>query len=328
MKRRSYLATALICVSPLGRGAIPASPASAGNYPDRPIKLVVGYTPGGGNDIVARLLANAVGPIIHGVFIVENRPGAATNIAASYVARSAPDGYTLSLSAAALAINPSLYKTLDYDPLKDFEPVALAAEAPNLLLVHPKLPVNSVADLIAYGRKNAGKLNFSSAGSGTTQHLAGELFKLRCGFDATHIPFKGSAPALTAVISGDVDFSFVNIPSGKEFVDSRQVRAFAVTSAGRFGAVPEIPTMAEAGVQGMEVSTWFSIVAPAATPRPIIELLNKAINQAMAQPDLKKRFEDLGMAPRTGTPEFFKQYLADEIDRWRVVVQQSHASVD
>ncbi len=326
MDRRSCLATALLLAPPLARNAF-AAPGD--NYPgDRPIKLVVGYAPGGGNDIAARLLANAIGPALKGTFVVENKAGAGTNIGASYVAHSPPDGYTLSLSSTALAVNKSLYKKLDYDPQKDFEPIALAGEAPNLLLVNPKLPVNSVQEFIAYAKKNPGKLNFTSAGTGSTQHLSGELFKIKCGIEATHVPYKGSAPALAAVISGEGDFSFVNIPSSKQFLEGKQLKALAITSAKRFAAVPDIPTMAEAGVQGMEVATWYSILAPAGTPRPIIDKLNKAINQAVEGAELKKRFIDEGIAPLTGTPEFFKKFLADEITRWKVVVEQSHATAD
>lgn len=327
MKFRFLLQAALFGVS-LAAGAAQAQSSAADKYPDHPIKLVVGYAPGGGNDVAARLMAKELSSILHGSIVVENRPGAGTNIAASYVARAPADGYTLSLSSTALAVNVSLYPKLDYDAVKDFEPVAIFAEAPNLLLVNPKLPVNSVKDLIEYGKKHPGKLNFSSAGSGSTQHLAGELFKIKGGFEATHIPYKGSAPALTAVIGGEADFTFINIPSSKQLIESGQLKALAITSAKRFPAVPKIPTMAEAGVEGMEVATWYSIVAPAGTPRPIVDKLNKAINQAMAQPELRKQFEDLGMAPMNESPEFFKKFLADEIARWRVIVQQSHATVN
>ncbi|MFC4273883.1 tripartite tricarboxylate transporter substrate binding protein [Achromobacter aloeverae] len=321
------LATAFLGIS-LISGAACAQSKAADNYPDHPIKIVVGYTPGGGNDVAARLLAKELASILHGNIVVENRPGAGTNIGAAYVARSAPDGYTLSLSSTALAVNKTLYRHLDYDAVKDFEPVALFAEAPNLLLINPKLPVKSVSEFIAYAKKHPGKLNFSSAGSGSTQHLSGELFKLKTGIEATHVPYKGSAPALTAVISGEADFSFINIPSSKQLIESGQIRALAITAAKRFPAVPDIPTMAEQGVTGMEVATWYSIVAPAGTPTPIIDKLNKAINQAMKEPELRQRFIDLGMAPMAESPAFFKKYLADEIERWRVIVQQSHASVD
>ena len=322
---RSIAAGVLGCLASVGV-ACAASPAA--NYPDHPIKLVVGYAPGGGNDISARLLAKAISPILHESIVVENRPGAGTNIAASYVARSAPDGYTLSLSSTALAINVSLYPHLDYDAVKDFEPVALFAEAPDLLVVNPKLGINSVHELIAYGKAHPGKLNFSSAGIGSTQHLAGELFKLKGGFEATHVPYKGSAPALAAVIGGQAAFSFLNIPSAKQLVESGKVKALAITAAKRFPAVPNVPTMAQQGIKGMEVATWYSIVAPAGTPRAIVDKLNKAINKAMEEPDLRKHFVDLGMAPITESPEYFKKYLASEIARWREIVKQSHATVN
>jgi len=320
-------ASAVLGLSLLSSAAC-AQTSAADKYPDHPIKLVVGYTPGGGNDVAARLLAKELASILHGNIVVENRPGAGTNIGAAYVARSAPDGYTLSLSSTALAVNKTLYKKLDYDAVKDFDPVAIFAEAPNLLLINPKLPVKSVSEFIAYAKKHPGKLNFSSAGSGSTQHLSGELFKKLTGIEATHVPYKGSAPALTAVISGEADFSFINIPSSKQLIESGQIRALAITASKRFPAVPDIPTMAEQGVKGMEVGTWYSIVAPAGTPKPIIDKLNKAINKAMEEPELRQRFIDLGMAPMAESPEFFKKYLADEIERWRLIVEESHASVD
>lgn len=326
MKSLRSLAAGLFSLS-IVAGAAHAAP-SVGNYPDHPIKLVVGYEPGGGNDIAARLLAKRLSSILNQSIVVENRPGAGTNIASSYVARSAPDGYTLSLASTALAVNGSLYKKLDYDAVKDFAPVALFAEAPNLLVINPKLPVNSVNDLIDYGKKHPGRLNFSSSGSGSSQHLSGELFKVKGGFQATHIPYKGSAPALTAVISGEADFSFLNIPSAKQLIESGQVKALAITSAKRFSAVPNVPTMQEQGQKGMEVGTWYSIVVPAGTPQPIIEKLNTAINQAVNEPELRKRFEDLGIAPVAESPAYFKKFLASEIVRWREIVEQSHATIN
>jgi tripartite-type tricarboxylate transporter receptor subunit TctC len=327
MKSLSSIAAILLGLS-LTAGSAHAQSSAVANYPDHPIKLVVGYAPGGGNDVAARLIAKELTPILHQTIIVENRPGAGTNIGASFVARSAPDGYTLTLSSTALAVNVSLYPKLDYDAVKDFEPIAIFAEAPNLLLVNPKLPVKTVADLVAYGKAHPGKLNFSSAGSGSTQHLAGELFKTKAGITATHVPYKGSAPSLTAVISGEADFTFVNIPSSKQLIESGQVKALAITSSKRFAAVPNIPTMAEAGIQGMDVATWYSILAPAGTPRPIIEKLNKAVNQAVSKPEFRKQLEDLGTAPMTESPEYFKKFLAEEIVRWREIVQQSHATVN
>jgi tripartite-type tricarboxylate transporter receptor subunit TctC len=324
MKFGAFLAYAL-CT--LAVTAAPAQSQSASDYPNHPIKIVVGYEPGGGNDIAARLLAKQLTGVLHQSIVVENRPGAGTNIGASYVARSAPDGYTLSLSSTALAVNISLYPKLDYDPVKDFAPVAIFAEAPNLLIISNKLPVNSVQEFIAYAKAHPGKLNFSSAGSGSTQHLTAELFKTVAGFEATHVPYKGSAPSLAAVISGEVDFTFVNIPSSKQLIASGKVKALAITASKRFPAVPDIPTMAEAGVKGMEAATWYSIVAPAKTPPAIVAKLNKAINQVVSQPDFQQTLIDMGTQPIVGSPEFFKKYLADEIARWNKIVKQSGASI-
>jgi tripartite-type tricarboxylate transporter receptor subunit TctC len=326
MKPLSSLAAALLAVSLVG-GAPAQAQSPTDKYPDRPIKLVVGYAPGGGNDIAARLIAKELTEILGQSIVVENRPGAGTNIGASYVARSAPDGYTLSLSSTALAVNVSLYPKLDYDPVKDFAPVAIFAQAPNLLIVSNKLPVSSVKELVAYAKKNPGKLNFSSAGSGSTQQLAAELFKTKAGITAMHVPYKGSAPSLNAVISGEADFTFVNIPSSKQLVDSGQVKALAITADKRFPAVPNIPTMEEAGIPGMDVSTWYSILAPAGTPPAIISKLNAAVNQAVERPAFNKVLEDMGTAPMTATPEYFQKFLAEEIVRWREIVRQSNASV-
>jgi tripartite-type tricarboxylate transporter receptor subunit TctC len=326
MKPLSSLAAALLAVSLVG-GAPAQAQSPTDKYPDRPIKLVVGYAPGGGNDIAARLIAKELTEILGQSIVVENRPGAGTNIGASYVARSAPDGYTLSLSSTALAVNVSLYPKLDYDPVKDFAPVAIFAKAPNLLIVSNKLPVSSVKELVAYAKKNPGKLNFSSAGSGSTQQLAAELFKTKAGITAMHVPYKGSAPSLNAVISGEADFTFVNIPSSKQLVDSGQVKALAITADKRFPAVPNIPTMEEAGIPGMDVSTWYSILAPAGTPPAIISKLNAAVNQAVERPAFNKVLEDMGTAPMTATPEYFQKFLAEEIVRWREIVRQSNASV-
>ncbi|ANN78034.1 tripartite tricarboxylate transporter substrate binding protein [Bordetella flabilis] len=326
MNPLSSLAAALLAVSLVG-GAPAQAQSPTDKYPDHPIKLVVGYAPGGGNDIAARLIAKELTEILGQSIVVENRPGAGTNIGASYVARSAPDGYTLSLSSTALAVNVSLYPKLDYDPVKDFAPVAIFAKAPNLLIVSNKLPVSSVKELVAYAKKNPGKLNFSSAGSGSTQQLAAELFKTKAGITAMHVPYKGSAPSLNAVIGGEADFTFVNIPSSKQLVDSGQVKALAITADKRFPAVPNVPTMEEAGIPGMDVATWYSILAPAGTPPAIINKLNAAVNQAVERPAFRKVLEDMGTAPMTATPEYFQKFLAEEIVRWREIVRQSNASV-
>jgi tripartite-type tricarboxylate transporter receptor subunit TctC len=323
----SFAATVLGASLIASASAQTPSAAAIAAYPDHAIKLVVGYAPGGGNDIAARLIAKELSAVMHQSVVVENRPGAGTNIGASYVARAPADGYTLSLSSTALAVNITLYPKLDYDPVKDFAPVAIFAKAPNLLIVSNKLPVNSVAELVAYAKKNPGKLNFSSSGSGSTQHLAGELFNTKAGITTTHIPYKGSAPSLTAVIAGQADFTFINIPSSKQLIESGQVKALAITSDKRSPIVPNVPTMEEAGIPGMDVATWYSILAPAGTPKEIVNKLNAAINKAVESPEFRKTLEDLGTDPMTATPEFFAKFLDEEIVRWRQIIKQSGASV-
>lgn len=294
---------------------------AAAHYPDHTIRLVVGYPPGGGADIMARLLQKPLSTALGQSVIIENRPGAGQNIADSYVARATPDGYTLLLSSSALAVNPSLFPKLSENPLTAFEPVALFAESPNLLVVNPKLPVDSVASLIAYEKKRPDGGNFSSSGNGSTQHLSGELFKLKTGIKATHVPYKGSAPSLAAVIGGDVDFSFVNIPSAKPLVLQHQLKAFAVTSAHRSPLLPDVPTMAEAGVPGMEVAAWYGVLAPAGTPAPIVAKLNAVIVHAVGSEPLKSQLVNLGSDPVTRTPAEFRQYLAADTQRWAQIIK-------
>jgi tripartite-type tricarboxylate transporter receptor subunit TctC len=260
--------------------------------------------------------------------VVENRPGAGTNIGATYVARSAPDGYTLSLSSTALAINISLYPKLEYDPVRDFSPIAVFAIAPNLLIINPAVPAKTVPELIAYAKQNPGKVNYSSSGVGSTQHLAGELFNLKTGISALHIPYKGSAPSLSAVMGGEAAFTFVNIPSSKQLIASGKVKALAITNPKRFAVVPDIPTMAEQGIQDMNLATWYSILAPAGTPKPIIDKLNQAINQAVKSPEFNQKLQDEGTEPLIETPEFFQKFLADEITRWREIVRVSKATAN
>jgi tripartite-type tricarboxylate transporter receptor subunit TctC len=323
-----YLSSLAAVVFGASLASVACAQSATANYPDHAIKLVVGYAPGGGNDIAARLIAKELSAVLKQSVVVENRPGAGTNIGASYVARAAPDGYTLSLASSALAVNVTLYPKLDYDAVKDFAPIAIFAKAPNLLLVRKTLDVNSVKDLVAYAKKNPNKLNYSSSGSGSSQHLAAELFKTKAGITAAHIPYKGSAPALTAVLGGQADFTFINIPSSKQLIESGQVKALAITSDKRSPTVPNIPTMAEAGISDMDVATWYSILAPAGTPPEIVNKLNAAINQVASAPAFAKTMEELGTEPMSGSPEYFAKFLAEEIVRWREIIQQSHATVD
>ena len=305
-----------------------AFPGAAQNYPSRPLRLIVGFAPGGGVDINARMLAPKLSEYLGQQVVVENVPGAGTNIANERVAKAAPDGYTLLINTAAVAINMSLYRNLPFDTLRDFAPVSLFSQSPNVLVVNAKLPVTSVKDLVALARSSPGKLNYSSAGVGTTQHLAAELFKLRTGTFIVHIPYKGTAPSMTALIAGEVDLSFANIPSIQGHLKSGRLRALAATAARRDPQLPEVPTMKEAGVEGVEVVVWYGVLAPAATPRDIVHKLAEGIQRATRDADVRKRMLEQGAEPVGSTPEEFTKLLREEVARWAEVVKISGARAE
>ena len=305
-----------------------ASTAFAQAYPSKPIRLVVGFTPGGGVDINARLLAPKLAEDFGQQVIVENRPGAGTNIANELVARAAPDGYTLLINTAAVAINMSLYKKVGYDALRDFAPLSLFSMSPNILVVHVSVPAKNVKELIALARSRPGELNFSSAGAGTTQHLAGELFNLRAGTKMVHVPYRGSAPSLTALISGEVELTYANIPAISAHVKAGRLRPLANLGPKRSDQLPAVPTMSEAGIKGVEVVVWYGVLAPAATPRDIVAKLADAIARAARAPDTSQRLQDLGAEPVGNTPEEFGKLLREEVARWAEVVKVSGARAD
>ena len=296
--------------------------AAAEKYPDRPIRMVVGYAPGGGTDIMARALAKDLSEKLNESIVVENRPGAAQNIASAYVARATPDGYTLQLASSAFSVSISLYPKLDYDPIKDFAPVARFAESPNVLVVRKASPFKTVADLVAYGKANPGKLNYSSSGAGSTQHLSGELLQTEAGIKAMHIPYKGTGPSVLAVLSGEVDFSFMNIPSAEPSLKSGEMRALGITSEGRSSLLPDVPTMREAGVD-METATWYALLAPAGTPQAIVEKLNKAVNEVGEEEGFKKQLAILGATQVSGSTEQFKDFLEADVAHWAKVIEEA-----
>jgi len=302
--------------------------AQAPKFPAKPIRMVVGYAPGGGSDIMGRLMAQQITEALGQQVIVENRPGAAQNVAAELVAKSPADGYTLFLSSAALGINVSLYSKINYDPIKDFAPVAVFATSPNLLVVHPSFPARSVKEFVAVAKKNPGKLNFSSSGSGSTQHLSGELLKLKIGVDMTHIPYKGSAPSMTALASGEVDFSFNNIPAAQPLMTPGRIRALGITSAKRSPLLPELPTLIEGGLPGFITQTWYGVLAPAGTPGAVINTLNAVVVKAIQKDDFRARIAQTGADTITETPEYFRKMLKEEIDRWAIVVKASKAKAE
>jgi tripartite-type tricarboxylate transporter receptor subunit TctC len=317
------LSRLLVAIS-LACGA-PASLAQA--YPVKPIHLIVGFTPSGGVDINARLLAPKLTEYLGQQVIVENRPGAGTNIANELVAKSPPDGYTLLVNTAAVAINLSLYKKVPFEA-RDFAPISILSMSPNILVVHTSVPVKSAKELIALAKSRPGQLNYSSSGSGTTQHLSGELFALKTGIKMTHVPYRGTAPSLTALISGEVELSFANIPAISAHVKAGRLRPLANTGPKRSPQLPQVPTMKEAGVSGVEVVVWYGIFAPAATPRDVVGKLGDAIARAARAPDMQQRLQDLGAEPVGNTPEEFSRLFREEVTRWAEVVKVSGARAD
>ena len=297
----------------------------AASYPSKPVRAIVGYAPGGGSDIMGRIMALELSKAFGQQMIIENRAGAAQNVAAELIARSPADGYTLFMSSAALGINISLYPKINYHPIKDFAPAALFAISPNLLITHPSLPVKTVKEFIAFAKQNPGKLNYSTSGSGSTQHLSGEMLKVMAGIGITHVPYRGSAPSMTALLSGEVEFSFNNIPASINYIQSNRLRAIAITSAKRSPLLPALPTMAEAGVPKFETATWYGLLAPAATPRDIVMKINQAVNTIVRTPEINKRLAQLGSDPVIETPEYFANFLKSEIERWAPVVKASGA---
>ncbi len=311
-----------LVLAPLAGAQVPA-------YPTKPIRLVVPFPPGGATDILARAVAQKLTEAWGQQVIVDNRPGAGGNIGSELVAKAAPDGYTLEMGTVGThAINASLYAKMPYDHVKDFVPVILVAGVPNVLVVHPSVPVNSVAELIAYAKANPGKLNFASSGSGTSIHLSGELFKVMAGVQMTHVPYKGSAPAMQDLLGGQVQLMFDNLPPSLPQIKAGKLKALAVTSVTRAPALPDTPTVAEAGLPGFEASSWFGVLAPAGTPPAIVAKLNAEIAKWLATPEAKEKMLALGANAVGGPPEDFAKHIAVETAKWAKVVKESGAKVD
>jgi tripartite-type tricarboxylate transporter receptor subunit TctC len=305
-------------------GALAAEP-----YPSKPIKLIVPFPAGGTTDLVARTVGQEMTKTWGQQVVVENRPGAGGNIGSEAAAKSPADGYTLLMGTVGThGINPSLYKKLPYDAVKDFAPITLATSGPNILVVHPSLPAKSVKELIAYAKANPGKLNFASSGNGTSIHLCGELFKTKTGVQMTHVPYKGSAPALTDLIGGQVQLMFDNMPSAWPHVKTGKLRALAVTTAKRSQTAPDLPTIAESGVPGFDATSWFGLLAPAGTPKEIVTKLNKEAVRILKMPEVKERLLAQGAEPVGNSPEQFAAHIKAEIEKWRKVVEASGAQVD
>jgi len=287
----------------------------------------IGYPPGGSTDITARLIGNYLSEKLHQQFIVENKAGAGNNIGTEFVINSPPDGYTVYLVNPANAINASLYKKLNFNFIRDMAPVGGVMRVPNVMVVHPAVPAKTVTEFIQYAKANSGKINMASSGNGTSVHLSGELFMALTGVKMTHVPYRGSNPALTDMISGQCQVMFDNMPSSLPHIKAGKLRALAVTTEQRAAALPDVPTLAET-VKGYEASAWFGMGAPAKTPKDVIAILNKGINEALADPKMKPRFDDLGGAPMGGSPEDFGKIIVAETEKWKKVVEFSGATVE
>ena len=320
--RRLLVGASAACVfasMAMGTGAAWADDA----FPSRPIKIIVGYAPGGTTDIVARTIAPKLSAHLGQSVVVENRPGAGGNLGAELAARAEPDGYTLQMGTAGnMTVNPSIYANMKVDPVRDFEPISLIAAVPNIMVVNPSVPAKSVAEFIAWAKERPGKVFFASSGIGNTPHVTGELFNLTTGLSLVHVPYKGSAPALTELIGGQgVHVMFDNMPSAIGHVRSGALRALASTTAKRSAALPDLPTLQEAGLKDFDVRAWFGLFAPAKTPRPIIEKLHAAILAALKDPTTRKNLEAQGAEVVGNSPEEFGRIVETEGKRWAEVVK-------
>lgn len=297
-------------------------------WPTKPVKLVVGYAAGGATDVLARLVAVKLADQLGQPVVVDNRAGANSNLGAEFVARAPADGYTLYVLTIANTINATLYPKLAYDPVKDFEPIGLIAKIPNILVVNPKLPIRNVAEYVRYAKESKDGISFASSGSGSSVHLSGEMFKAQAKAKMLHVPYRGSSPAVTDLLGGQVQSMFDNAPSALPHVQAGRLRAIAVTSAERSPLLPDVPTLAESGFPGLEVQSWFALAAPAGTPRAVVEKLNSALNKLLAAPDVRQRLRELAATPGERTPEQMRTFVADEVKRWHAVVKDSGAKAE
>jgi tripartite-type tricarboxylate transporter receptor subunit TctC len=323
LSRRKFLHLAV------GAAALPAAMhfAWGQSYPSRPVRIVVGTSAGGGIDIAARLIAQALSERLGQQFYVENRVGAGTNVGAELVVRAPPDGHTLLLVSAANAINATLYEKLNFNFIRDIAPVASITRVPQVMEVNPSVPVGTVPELIAYAKTNPGKLNMASAGIGSVQQVGGELFKMMCGIDMLHVPYKGAGPALVDLLGGQVQVMFDTMPGSIQQIRTGTLRALAVTTAFRSEALPELPTVGEF-VPGYESSQWYGLGAPRTTPAEVVDRLNKEVNGALADPKFRMRLAEIGGAPLAGSPADFGKLIVEDTEKWAKVIKFSGAKVE
>jgi tripartite-type tricarboxylate transporter receptor subunit TctC len=297
-------------------------------WPSKPIRFILPFPPGGGTDILGRIVSERLAARLGQPVVIENRGGAGGNLGAEAAAKSAPDGYTIVLVAPSLAISPSLYSKLNYDPVKDFAPISLVATVPNVMITHPSVPARTLQEFIALAKSKPGGMNFGSGGNGTSNHLAGELFNIVAGVKLVHVPYKGVNLAMNDVLSGEVHLVVIGIPAAAPHIKAGKLRALALIAPQRSPALPEVPTVAEAGLRDFEVTTWYGILAPAGAPRPVIARLNAEIVRTMHAPELRDRLAAMGTDPATSTPEEFADLIEREIAKWGKVVREAGLKAD
>jgi tripartite-type tricarboxylate transporter receptor subunit TctC len=322
--RTLWIQTALI----VALGALHAGEAGAQTYPDRPVRLVVPYAPGGGADIHARLVAAHLATALGQQVLVENRPGAGSNLGTEHVARSAPDGYTLLVSSTATAVNQSMYRKLPFNVLKDFDSVSVLATVPLVVAVHPSVPAQTIPELVALAKSKPGVLNYASGGVGTANHLGGELFKLLAGVDIAHVAYKGGGPAINDLLAGHVQLLFGTVSSTYPLVKAGRLKGLATTGPKRSSAAPDLPTVIEAGLPGYEVTAWYGVLAPTGTPRPILERLAREIDRIVQLPDIQTAFQKQGSEAVGGTTEVASRFLHREVETWEKVVKASNMTAE
>ena len=319
MQRRSLLITLALVA-----GGLPCTaPAQAQAWPSRPVKIIVGYPPGGATDVAARLLAAELSKSLGQQVVIENKPGAGGMVAGSYVVRSEPDGYTLLMGASAeVTIAPVTVKAMPFDPMKDLVPITLVGQVPFFMVINPGLPVSTLAEFIAYAKANPGKLNYSSFGNNTSNHFAGELFKSMAGVNTIHVPYKGSGPSIADLMSGQVQYTFDSPPAVIEQVRGGRLRALAISGPVRLASLPDVPTFAEAGLPGFSGGTWFGLLAPAATPAPLIAKINTAVVNVLHSPEMRGAFAERNILVGGDTPAGFGQFIQAEVSKWKALANK------
>ncbi|WP_088279768.1 tripartite tricarboxylate transporter substrate binding protein [Ideonella sp. A 288] len=325
--KKSVVRWIAVLAAVVGVGTVSAAQAQP-NYPDKPVRFVVPYPPGGGTDVIARIVQGKFQSVLGQSIVIENKGGAGGSVGTEMAAKSAADGYTVLFTLSSHTINPAIYPKLGFDTVKDFEPVGTVASLPQILVAHPSAPYNTVAELVAAAKAKPGTLSYASVGNGSPGHLAGELMKLKTGTQMTHIPYRGGGPAVTDVMGGQVPLLWVSIPAAAQHVKAGKLKALAVSTLKRSAAFPDVPTMAEAGVADFEVDSWYAMFVPAHTPKAVVERLNKALNEVVADPDVKSRLLAQGSEGVGGLPETLGKTVVQELGKWAKLAKDANIKVD